>query len=288
MQYSEHRVTATDSQQLFVRHYSPPSGVACGRTLFIVHGTSEHGGRYRHVAEVAVSQGWDVICPDLRGHGHSDGIAVHVERFDQYLQDFDTLWRFFEVNPDRTALLGHSFGGLVSARFAQTRPSKLAALVLMSPLLGLRVKIDPLTYALGRTMSYVAPRTRFKSKVPPGSTCRCPEVLQRRDTDPLIHRSVTARWFFEMKRALRDVAQDAPRLRASVLAFQAGADLIVAPEAVEPWLQTVGTDDREFRMFAGHYHELLNEPTWPDTLAALLNWLAPRLACVPTRAKAGF
>ena len=284
MRYSEHRVTATDSKQLFVRHFSPATIEGCGRTLFVIHGTSEHGGRYEHVCREAVRLGWDVICPDLRGHGLSDGIAVHVQNFDQYLRDLDSLWRFFEVNADRTAALGHSFGGLVSTRFAETRPSKLAALVLMSPLIGLNVKIDPLTYVLGKLMSYVAPKTRFQSKVPSGATTRNQEVLARREADPLIHRSVTAKWFFEMKRALIDVAADAPKLRAAVLACQAGADLIVDPLAVEPWLQTVGSDDRTFRMFDDHYHELLNEPTWPDTLSDTLQWLEVRIPCATTRA----
>ena len=166
MKCTEFNVAANDSANLFVRSCLPEPTDRCGRTLVIIHGTSEHGGRYLHAAEEAVARGWAVLIPDLRGHGRSDGIAVHIDRFEQYLQDLDTIWQYFELNPERTAVMGHSFGGLVSIRFAETRPSRLAALVPMSPLLGLRVKIDPLTYAIGRLMSFVFPTTSSVSGKP--------------------------------------------------------------------------------------------------------------------------
>lgn len=279
MKCTEFNVAANDSANLFVRNCVPPPAQGCGRTLVIVHGTSEHGGRYLHVAEEAVARGWDVIIPDLRGHGQSDGIAVHIDRFEQYLQDLDTIWQYFELNPERTAVLGHSFGGLISVRFAQTRPSRLAALVPMSPLLGLRVKIDPLTYAIGKLMSFVAPTTRFQSKVPPEHTTRNAEVLARWEKDPRLHRSVTASWFFQMKQALRDADEEAASVIVPLLAMQAGDDLIVDPLAVEPWVGKTESIDKTFRMLDGHYHELLNEEDWPETLNELLTWLESKIQC---------
>lgn len=279
MKSTEFQVAASDSARLFVRHCVPRPGEQCGRTMVIIHGTSEHGGRYLHVARKAVERGWDVIIPDLRGHGKSDGIAVHIDQFEKYLLDLDTIWQFFELNPERTAVAGHSFGGLVSIRFAETRPSRLAALVALSPLLGLRVKIDPLTYAIGRLMSFVAPTTRFQSKVPPEHTTRNAAVLAKRASDPLLRRSVTAAWFFQMKQALQDAHAQADRLIVPVLAMQAGSDLIVDPLAVEPWLEKTESVDRTFRMFDEHYHELLNEEDWEDTLAEMLAWLESRLPC---------
>ncbi|MDA0917647.1 MAG: lysophospholipase [Planctomycetota bacterium] len=279
MKCTEFNVTANDSANLFVRSCTARPADRCGRTLVIIHGTSEHGGRYLHAAEAAVSRGWDVLIPDLRGHGRSDGIAVHIDRFDQYLQDLDTIWQYFELNPSRTAVLGHSFGGLVSIRFAETRASRLAALVPLSPLLGLRVKIDPLTYAIGRMMSVIAPTTRFQSKVPPEHTTRNAKALAKRASDPLLHRSVTASWFFQMKQALQDAHKDAPAIVIPVLAMQAGADLIVDPLAVEPWLEKTGSSDRTLKILDEHYHELLNEEDWQETLNELLNWLDSRIKC---------
>ena len=282
MKCTEFNVAANDSASLFVRNCAPPPTDRCGRTLVIIHGTSEHGGRYLHVANEAVARGWDVVIPDLRGHGRSDGIPVHVGRFERYLQDLDTIWQYFELNPERTAILGHSFGGLVSIRFAETRPTRLAALVPMSPLLRLRVKINPVTLALGRLMSYIAPTTRFQSQVPPEHTTRNPEMLDQRMSDPLLHRSITASWFFEMKQAIEDAWEHAGAIDVPILAMQAGSDLIVDPLAVEPWLARTSSVDRTLQMLDEHYHELLNEEDWPETLAELLTWLESRIPCRTT------
>jgi alpha-beta hydrolase superfamily lysophospholipase len=276
---TEFNVAANDSGNLFVRNCVPRPSDRCGRTLVIIHGTSEHGGRYLHAAEEAVARGWDVIIPDLRGHGRSDGIAVHIDRFDRYMLDLDTIWQYFELNPNRTAVVGHSFGGLVSIRFAETRRRRMAALVAMSPLLGLKVEIDIVTYALGRLMSFAAPKTRFQSKVPPEHTTRNPDALVRRAADPLLHRSVTASWFFQMKQAVRDAWEQASAIEIPILAMQAGSDQIVDPLAVEPWLEKTSSVDRKLQVLVEHYHELLNEPDWRTTVGDLLTWLETRIPC---------
>jgi lysophospholipase len=247
--------------------------------LVLIHGTSEHGGRYGHVAKAAAEEGWEVIIPDLRGHGQSGGVPVHINRFERYLKDLDTLWQFFELNPTRTVVMGHSFGGLISIRYAETRPNRMASLVALSPLLELKVKINPLTWMLGRLTSIVRPTTRFESRVPVEHTTRNEDALADREDDPLVHRSVTAAWFFEMQRAIRSAWLEARNIKVPVLAMQAGADLIVEAEAVEPWLQLVGNRDRTFRWFDDHYHELLNETDWRRTLGSIFRWLNLRLPC---------
>lgn len=278
MRYVDFHLAAHDATKLFVRSYSPtethPSN---GRSLVIVHGTSEHGGRYDHVAKAAVEHGWQVIVPDLRGHGRSDGVPVHVDRFDRYLLDLDTLWQYFELNPRRTALLGHSFGGLVCTRFAQTRPQRMATLTLMSPLLGLKVEVDTFTLLIGKLMSRVLPTTRFRSRVPAEHTTSNPEVLARRAVDPLIHRSVTARWFYQMQDALSEAWQHATAIRLPLLVMQAGSDFIVDPLAADLWMKTVGSSDRHIEVLADHYHELLNESDWPATFSLVMDWLETRI-----------
>lgn len=284
MRYHQYNVSAADSTGLFVRQFVPVEPEQSRRTLLIVHGTSEHGGRYRHVAQEAVRRGWEVIVPDMRGHGKSRGVPVHVDNFEEYLQDLDTLFQYFELNPDRTAIMAHSFGGLITARYAQTRPTRTSALVLLSPLLGLRVKINPISYFLGKCMTYVAPRTRFQSTVPVEHTTRNERVLGLREKDQYLHRSVTAAWFFEMKSALDKVWKEAPELIVPVLALQAGDDMIVEPSATAPWLSKTGSTDRSFKLLEGHYHELLNEPDWRETLAHVLSWLETRLPRAIVRA----
>lgn len=277
MRLSESVISSKDGTNLFVRSFM--TGEESNRTLVVLHGTSEHGGRYAHVARVAVQNHWNVLAVDLRGHGQSSGIPVHNTRFENYLADLDAVWQHFGLVSGRTMLFGHSFGGLVSIRFAQTRPDSVSGLVLSSPLLGIRVKINPISLALGRLMSILRPTTRFKSQVPPEHTCHDPDVLKRRNADPLIHRSVTAAWFFQMKRAMRDAWREAPQLRVPCLAVQAGDDRIVDPAAVGPWLSTTASRAPLLRLIPGAYHEIFNEPEWRDTLDQTLAWMTEQIPC---------
>jgi len=135
----ESTISGADGTSLFVRRYAADD--PAGRTLVIVHGACEHGGRYEHVAEFAVERGWNVVIADLRGHGLSEGAPVHVMSFDQYLADLDRVFAEFAPRPQQTALLGHSMGGLLAIRYVQMRPERARALVAASPLLGLAMPV---------------------------------------------------------------------------------------------------------------------------------------------------
>ena len=56
-------------------------------TAVLVHGLGEHIGRYEHVAEHLVAQGWDVRGFDHRGHGQSGGRRGDIAQPDSLLRD---------------------------------------------------------------------------------------------------------------------------------------------------------------------------------------------------------
>lgn len=269
-------VRGFDSTELFVRRVTAATDDH-RRTLVLVHGMCEHGGRYEHIAHWFGERGWNVLLPDLRGHGRSGGVRTHVARFEEYSQDLDRLWEHFDLQPQQTAVMGHSMGALAGARYLQTRGERAAAIVLLSPLLRVSVHIDPFTLAVGRLLSVAAPRFRFRSRVNTDHTTRNQEALQRRLCDELMQKSVTARWYFAMQAARRAAWLDAGNLHVPTLVLQAGDDLIVDPVAPEEWLQRTASPDREFRAFDGLYHELHNESAWPEVMSIAADWLEPRV-----------
>lgn len=277
----EHVIRAHDGIELISRRFEPLDPIADGRSLVIVHGASEHGRRYDHVARLFADRGWTVIVGDNRGHGRSGGNPMHVRRFEDYLRDLDAVWQHHQLDPAHTALLGHSFGSLISARFAETRPEKLAALVLMAPLLRLKVHVNPLVVAWGKLISFLVPSVRFETRVESKDTTRDEVALVARQADPLIHRSVTCGWFFQMKAALNDAWDEVGSLNMPVLVAQGGADRIVDPQVARPWLEKVPSSDKELKWFPEHYHELHNEPDWLDVMNSVADWLEERVKCVP-------
>ncbi len=276
MRVHEFQLPGHDRTPLFVRHFQPAHGTE-DRTILLVHGMSEHGQRYEHVIESIVERGWNIVVPDQRGHGLSGGVPTHVRRFRQYVDDLETIRQHLELRPERTAIVGHSMGGLVAARYVQRLPGNAAVLVLLSPLLGIRVPIPRSTVALGRMLSWVAPRVRFRSRVNIAHTTRNAVLRNARLSDPLAHRSVTAGWYFAMQAALRAAWRDVDKINLPLLVLQAGQDRIVDAHATQAWVQAATTPDRTIRQIIDGYHELLNEPDWPSTAAHIMSWLEERI-----------
>ncbi|MEW4527588.1 lysophospholipase [Maioricimonas sp. JC845] len=275
-------VTVTDADgttDLFVRIYGDKKQLQ--RTLVIIHGAGEHGGRYDHFAGRILGAGWRVLALDLRGHGQSGGVPTHVEQFEHYLRDLDTIWNHFQLDPESTAVFGHSMGGLVSVRYAETRPQNMSALVLSAPLLGLAVKVPLLKEALGRICALVAPRTRFLTEIQPDQLTRNPEALERRDQDPFSNRTVTAAWYFQMIDAMYQAWHDADRIHCPLLLLQGQADEIVDPNAAIGWWLRLASTDRTLQLFPEHLHELINEPDWEQTATRILEWLDARMPAQP-------
>lgn len=277
MREFQHKVTTPDGVTLSVRECLPDAGPAL-RNLLFLHGVSEHGGRYVEFSQAATADGWRVIIPDHRGHGLSSGARVHIREFQQYLNDVRLICRHFSLDPHRTAIVGHSMGGLVTARLLETgEPAALAA-CLLSPYLGSRVHIDAYTLFLGRILSVVWPTFQFRTRVKAVDLSVDEEYLRRRREDKLIARAVTARWYFAVQIALRQVHADAARIHTPLLIVQGDADKVVDPDATQAWFNKLRQTDRTLQILPGRRHELLQEPDRVETTRYVLQWLDERIS----------
>jgi lysophospholipase len=275
-------VPSADGTPLFVRVHRPLQRPA-DRTLLIVHGMGQHGGRFPRLVERAVGRGWCVVAGDLRGHGRSGGVATHLDRFEQYLADLDAVFETVPLDPERTAMFAHSMGGLATARFLQTRGVTVGGVVLSSPLLALRVKVPRLKETMGRVCALIAPRMRFQTKVRDSQVTSNAEAIEVRRSDPLSIHSVTAGWYFQVLDAVCEAWEDASRLTAPLVVLQGGRDSLVDPDAACRWMPRVGSTDKTLRILPDRLHELMHEPGWEEMFEGMFDWLDRR---VPARGPA--
>src|SRR5881296_2630522 len=129
-------LAAPDGTQLVYDAYEPPQPRAA---LLLLHGWSDHAGRWREVGERLRDAGLAAYLLDQRGHGRSGGRRGYLSRFSQLLGDLQAFRRVVRLRTDRPQLLlGTSFGGLVALRYLETQPSDpIAGAVVVSPWLGL-------------------------------------------------------------------------------------------------------------------------------------------------------
>lgn len=276
MREYQHTVTTADGLKLFVREYLPEAAPP-QRNLLLIHGACEHGGRYAEFAQAATAAGWRLLIPDHRGHGLSSGVRVHVSRFNEYVDDIRLHCRHFSLEPGRTAIIGHSMGGLVVARLLESHPELVTAACLLSPYLGLQIRVDAPTLFAGRVLACVWPWYRFRSRVRAADLSPDEQYLNQRRHDQLIQRGVTAGWFFAVEKTLREVHAEASRIHTPLLVVQGDQDRIVNPQATIDWFPTISSTDRQLDVLPGRLHELLQETDREQTTQRVLEWLGQRV-----------
>ena len=143
------QLQTADSVRVVYRTWLP-EGAARG-AVQIVHGASEHSGRYGRLAAALTDRGLAVYAMDLRGHGRtaeSSGVGRYGDAGDGasagqdgqgvegVLRDVAALQAVLsDEHPGvPRILLGHSMGSIVALAAAERNRADLAGLVLSGPL----------------------------------------------------------------------------------------------------------------------------------------------------------
>ncbi|HEY3358723.1 MAG TPA: alpha/beta hydrolase [Polyangia bacterium] len=266
---------ARDGLQLY--HETWPGRAPVRATVAILHGYGDHSGRFQNPINVLTGHGFDVCAFDYRGHGQAGGRRGHVDRFGEYLDD---LGRCLEVARRRTDgslfILGHSFGGLIAVRYLLEHQQGAKGVILSSPFIGLSLKVPAYKAAIARALSRYVPRLTMKNGVNPALLSRDPGVAAAYARDHFVHHVATARWFTETLAAQDRALADAARLTLPLLMLLGDADGIAAPERSRTLFERLGSEDKTLNVYAGGYHELMNDTVKERVLTDVVAWLEKR------------
>jgi pimeloyl-ACP methyl ester carboxylesterase len=117
---------AVDRTELGHHRFGPPQSPAA----VLLHGLGASYAIWEPVAEQLAQRGISVLVPDLLGFGRSRHIGTTFSLADHAV----AVVRLVEASGATAPLVvGHSFGCAVAAELAQTRPERIAGLVLVSP-----------------------------------------------------------------------------------------------------------------------------------------------------------
>nr|WP_244111728.1 alpha/beta hydrolase [Burkholderia gladioli] len=249
-------------------------------TVALLHGLAEHARRYDALAARLAAAGIELVAIDLRGHGCSPGRRTWVDRFDQYLDDADALVSFARREGVPLFLMGHSMGGAIAALYAieraPARGQPLAGLVLSSPALAPGRDVPRWMLAASRFMSRAWPR--FPAlKIDAALLSRDPEVVAANRADPLVqHGAVPARTGAEILVAMERIARGRASLALPTLIYHGTADKLTEPEGSREFGAQAGPADKTLTLYAGNYHETMNDLERERVIGALIDWIVAR------------
>jgi lysophospholipase len=263
-------LTGHDGLRLFYRTWEPDE---VHGSIVLVHGTNEHIGRYEHVADYFARQGFAVYGLDLRGYGQSEGAHCYVNRFDDYLVDLKLL---VDVASQYGVpiLIGHSLGGLIAFRYALKYANSIKGLIISSPFFQNKVKPSAVEEAMAPLLSAVWPKLQLPVPIPASFVSRSEAVVAAYAKDPLVWTKATPRWYMEVKRAAQECRDGlANTMRVPILFLQAGDDRLIDPAVTRQVYDLVPTGHKTFKLYAGKYHEIFNDPGYEEVFGDIMEWV---------------
>jgi alpha-beta hydrolase superfamily lysophospholipase len=123
-------VTTQDGRRIKVTTWISPKAKAY---LQICHGMAEHIDRYQAFAEEMISQGFNVIYHNHRGHGYNEKLGHYADTdgWEKTIQDIkDVQDHIIEENNLPLFLFAHSMGSFIAQGFAIRHGKRLAGLIL--------------------------------------------------------------------------------------------------------------------------------------------------------------
>lgn len=228
--------------------------------MLIAHGYGEHSGRYANVVDFFVPRGFAVYALDHRGHGKSGGERVHIDSFDDYVDDLKT---YFDQIREEEAdvpiyLLGHSMGVFIAVSYTARYQHEVAGLILS-----------------GGGMGRHGPRAASAKPLDLAATVsKDPAVIQAYRDDPLVfHGTPPASRRAAMSALNKAMPGRVRAISLPVLILAGGASPLGDGKGSRQLYEQVSSEDNTLKLYDGLMHEIFNEPERTRVFADLLAWL---------------
>lgn len=244
--------------------------------LLVAHGLAEHSGRYKNLVNYFVPKGYAIYALDHRGHGKSEGTRCYVDRFSDYLTDLKT---FFDIvrkehKDAKIFLVGHSLGGTIATAYAVKYQKELAGLILSGSSLVASSSVSPALLVIAGLISALAPKMGVMV-LDASAISRDKAVVDAYVNDPLVYRGkVPARTGAELARMWKELPEQMPEIKLSMLIMHGSADYLADPRGSKLLYERAGSKDKTLKLYDGFYHEIFNEPEHKQVMAGVEDWLA--------------
>lgn len=233
--------------------------------VVVTHGVGEHSGRH-HYWLTDEFKDYNVVLYDLRGHGVSEGERGNVKDFDDYLKDLDSVTDFLvsEYGMKEFYLFGHSMGGLITARWIQTRKNRALypkKTILSAPgagtvgILGLITSSIPsLIYKKLATL----PSLPLGGMLDLTKLSHNPQVYIDYVNDPKNILKVHSHLYFDLLNKAKETFTRPLHPRTPLMTIMGGEDGVVSTDLVRNYFRKY-EPTAKFVLIEGAYHELYME-----------------------------
>lgn len=231
----------------------------------LTHGYGEHARRYDYVAAKLVEAGAAVYAVDHVGHGLSAGERVLITDFEKVVDDVHLLAdRASQEHPGLpVALIGHSMGGLIAARYAQRYGDELDVVVLSGPAIGPQAAIVGLL-ELDEIPDF---------PLPPEALSRDLSVGEAYAADPLVWHGAFKRPTVEAFKTTQDAISEGGQLQPPAFWLHGEQDLLANyPDSAVGWAAIKPAVHAE-KLYPEARHEIFNETNRDEVIGDAIDFI---------------
>lgn len=265
-----------DNHRLYYESHLPANPSAI---LIVVHGFSEHAGRYKNFIDSFVRD-FGVYVFDLRGHGRSDGIRAHVEEFEDFIEDLHVFVDIVAAKHKflKKFLVAHSMGGQISLNYLAKYPTNpLSGFVTSSANVKVAVPIHPIKRYAGQALSHFFPTMRLDHEINTRWISSDPEAVRSFEEDPLVHPNITVNLARHILENQDNLVAKAKKIKLPALMLHGDEDRICAIEGTEEFFASLKSKDKTKKIYPGMYHEIFNEREKETVFSDIRKWLEKRV-----------
>lgn len=210
-------------------------------TALFIHGAGHDHSVWMLQTRYFAHHGWNVIAPDLPGHGRSSGPALQsIEDLAHWI-----ITLAYKLDAERPVVIGHSMGALIALQVAATAPelvSQLALVGVVAPmpvapaLLDATLSERDKAHALINQWSF-APHSQIGASGVPGMNLTAlNERLMERQAPGVLHTDMAA------CNAYRAGFDAASQVRCPTLLLSSAQDRMTPPRALAPLTAAFNAD----------------------------------------------
>ncbi|KAK6071838.1 monoglyceride lipase [Seiridium cupressi] len=257
--------------------------------LIMIHGFSDHMGRYYDFFPTLAQAGIAVYGMDQRGWGRSVTKPSLRGLTGPTLQVIADIAAFIESQlPSDVPLfvLGHSMGGgqvltLASTPQYENLVKQVRGWILESPFIGFTAEEEPgwLTIFSGRLAGKLMPHFHLYRPIAPEKVTRDPEVIASIEQDKLMHNTGTLEGLAGLLDRTNALGKGELKLSSNVkslVLMHGDADRVCSFDKAREWFERQSIQDGEFRVYEGFYHQLHADPGRERFYGEVRDWILER------------
>ena len=168
-------------------------------------------------------------------------------------------------------------GGLIGAAYLLEHQHELSGAILSGPGVKVPENMSKTVIFMGKILSKILPKAGILQLDSKGVS-RDPAVVDAYVNDPLVYTGkVTARLGAEMLKTMRDVTNNASRIKLPLNIVQGSDDILIDPDGAQLLYDSVSSEDKSIKISEGFYHEVFNDPGHEQVLNDVQEWIEGHL-----------